>query len=419
MSFARVLSGFGLALVFSSTLVATPATPALADGPVKVLIVGDSITSGVNGDYTWRYRLAKEFQRQGEPVDFVGSHTWPYVAGGFTSATYADPNFDHDHYATGGALLHSQVGSIQHEVSSQQADIVVLTTGLNDLVHGATAAQNAENLSAFIDGVRLANANAKIIVSPVLTIDRDNIPGINPKILDYDNRATTVVRAKSTTASPVVMAPTLRSWTASSGVGYVQDGIHLTPKGDFFVAYRIAEAFRTLGVLSASPPAVPRSVAWVRNLKPTLRQSGNNVLVNWSTQGLTGARIWFRRQGGGWHLVTTTQRSYTRALTPGARFDFRVEGVRRTMTSTLSAISTLKAAPIGRVGVVKVKGSRIAWSKVYGATSYVVRYRRPGSNAWHVRVAKRSSLKARASVAEVAARDPFSTSMPTLGRRRR
>jgi lysophospholipase L1-like esterase len=416
--FARVLTGFGLALIISSSLLLTPAPTAVADGPVKVLIVGDSITSGVNGDYTWRYRLAREFGRQHVPVDFVGSHTWPYVAVGFSSATYADPNFDHDHFATGGALLRSQATQIRHEVTTQQADVVVLATGLNDLIHGATVAQTLGYLSSFIDNVRAANPDAKIIVSPVLTINRDN-PGINPKIIDYDNHAATLVRGKNTTVSPVTVAPTRDGWTANPKTGYVQDGIHLTPRGDFFVAYRIAEAFKALGVLTQDAPAVPASVAWVRNLKPTLRTSGHDVVVTWNTQALTGARIWFRRRWGGWHLITTTERYYTRALTPGATYDFRIQGVRRTMTSTNSAPTTLKAAPVAKVGSVKVRGSRVSWPKVYGATSYVVKYRRPRSTAWHVRVVRRSSLHVHASLAEVAAHDAFSTSAPTVGRRRR
>jgi lysophospholipase L1-like esterase len=416
---ARVLTGVGLAVASTTSLLVAPARPALADGPVRVLIVGDSITAGVNGDYTWRYRLAREFSRQDVPVDFVGSHTSPYVASGFTTATYADPNFDHDHFAVGGALLSSQATLIQREVATQRADVVVLTTGLNDLVHGATVAQTLGYLSSFIDKVRAANPSAKIVVSPVLTIDRTNIPGINPKVIDFDNKAASLVRSKSTAASPVVEAPTRDGWTANPRAGYVQDGIHLTPRGEFFVGNRIAAALETLRVLTHNPLGVPASVPWVRNLKPTLRQSGHDVLITWDTQALTGARIWFRRRWGGWHLITTTQRSQARALTPGATYDFRVQGVRRTMTSTDSAVSTLRAAPIARVRAVRIRGSRISWSKVYGATSYVVKYRRPGSTAWRTRVVKRRSLHVRASVAEVASRDAFSTSSPTLGRRRR
>ena len=36
------------------------APPTVADpAPVRIMVVGDSITEGSSGDWTWRYRLAK------------------------------------------------------------------------------------------------------------------------------------------------------------------------------------------------------------------------------------------------------------------------------------------------------------------------------------------------------------------------
>jgi lysophospholipase L1-like esterase len=411
----------GLVACLSLLVTALPPAVSWADGagPLRVLIVGDSITAGVDGDYTWRYRLAKEFGRQHVAVDFVGSRTWPYVAQGFGSATYADPNFDHDHFATGGALLHSQATQIEAEVRKHQADVVIVASGLNDLVHGVgkdVPGQVVSSLSSFIDHVRAANANATIVVSPVLTIDRD-IPGLNAKIIDYDNRATSLVRSKSESGSPVVMAPTRNGWTSAHSRGFVQDGIHLTPKGDFFVADRIATALHGLHILGSEPPAVPSSVAWVRNLKPALRLSGHDVVVSWDSQALTGARIWVRRRWGPWHSVTTGRTTYDRALTPGATYDFRVQGIRRTMVSTNSSPSAIKARPLGRVGRVVVKKRRIAWTRVYGASTYAVRYRHRGSAVWHLRRAAHTSLHVRAVEAEVSAGNAFGSSAPTVGLR--
>src|SRR5689334_9799864 len=54
---------------------ADAATPA----KTKIMFAGDSITEGVDGDYTYRYRMAMEFKRQGllNTVDFVGPRIWP------------------------------------------------------------------------------------------------------------------------------------------------------------------------------------------------------------------------------------------------------------------------------------------------------------------------------------------------------
>jgi hypothetical protein len=40
--------------------------------PISVMVVGDSITQGHEGDWTWRYRLWEWFRDEGIAVDFVG-----------------------------------------------------------------------------------------------------------------------------------------------------------------------------------------------------------------------------------------------------------------------------------------------------------------------------------------------------------
>ncbi|MFC7503453.1 hypothetical protein, partial [Nocardioides sp. GCM10030258] len=43
--------------------------PDLPDDVVRVLIVGDSVTQGSSGDWTWRYRLWRHLQDAGLAVD--------------------------------------------------------------------------------------------------------------------------------------------------------------------------------------------------------------------------------------------------------------------------------------------------------------------------------------------------------------
>ncbi len=43
-----------------------------ADDPVRILLVGDSVTQGSAGDWTWRYRLAQHLVDADVPFDFVG-----------------------------------------------------------------------------------------------------------------------------------------------------------------------------------------------------------------------------------------------------------------------------------------------------------------------------------------------------------
>lgn len=49
-----------------------PAAP-VPSGPVeRIMVVGDSITQGSSGDYTWRYRLWRHLTDRGVRVDLVG-----------------------------------------------------------------------------------------------------------------------------------------------------------------------------------------------------------------------------------------------------------------------------------------------------------------------------------------------------------
>ncbi len=71
--------------------------------PTRVLIVGDSVTIGDAGDYTWRRFSWKGLEQTGASVDFVG----PYRAThdhdkDKDTGTYADPIFDPDHAAKWG-----------------------------------------------------------------------------------------------------------------------------------------------------------------------------------------------------------------------------------------------------------------------------------------------------------------------------
>ena len=61
----------GLGLVAAGVTVPSAAGAEDVD-PVRILLVGDSVTQGSAGDWTWRYRLWKHFDAAGVAVDFVG-----------------------------------------------------------------------------------------------------------------------------------------------------------------------------------------------------------------------------------------------------------------------------------------------------------------------------------------------------------
>jgi hypothetical protein len=351
-----------------------PAIPAngTGGGQPRILIVGDSRTHGWDGDYTWRYRLWREFERQRVSADFVGSKSLPYLGKGYTHTQYADPDFDRDHFAQAGATLHGQVQQVGPEVARQQPDLVIVASGLNDLLHGGSVADLVQDLQTFIARVRGAKSHVSIVV-----------------------------------------ADTTVGWNPSSA--FAQDGIHFTPKAESLYANRIATELHTIGILPDSPAPVPASVPWVRDLRPTVRQSGRSVTATWDTEALTGARVLIRRHWRPAHTVTTTAHQVRFSIAPGAVYDLRVQGLRHSLTSTWSSVVSLRA--MSRVAHVRVRAAHVSWSPVKGATWYDVKYRPRHTSTWRKVDTDRLSIHARAVVATVTAHNNISASPASRGRR--
>lgn len=99
-----------------------------ADVPVRILVVGDSVTQGSAGDWTWRYRLWRHLQATSAvPVDLVGPRDDLYDHRARTSGNhdYVDPAFDTQHAARWGTNLAVADVPIHQLVETYQPDVVV------------------------------------------------------------------------------------------------------------------------------------------------------------------------------------------------------------------------------------------------------------------------------------------------------
>src|SRR5690606_28118865 len=99
--------------------------------PVRLMLVGDSITHGSAGDYTWRYFLDRHLRAAGRPVDLVGPRRDLFDQGSGTSGSraYADPDFDQDHASQWGNALVWPRLSIRDAATEHRPDVVVLALG--------------------------------------------------------------------------------------------------------------------------------------------------------------------------------------------------------------------------------------------------------------------------------------------------
>lgn len=385
------------------------APPAQADEPVRILLTGDSITLGRHEDFTWRYRLDKEFIRQGVPVDFVGSLNTPYVDPGYPSASYMDPNFDHDHFAKAGWWIRDMIGRIGAEVSAQDPDVVVLDGGAADLLYGTSPEETAVRLRAWVAAVRVAKASVRIVLAQVLTMDKPSVPGVNDRINAYDALLPGVADELSLPGSPITVAETMHGWSPTPT--YSVEGLHLSPTGETLYAQRVAEELHSDGLLPQSPD-IYRVLSWTRTERAVVNVTGRVAHVKWAHQVLSNGRIRWRRTGGRWT---------TSGLHPNAYVTFGVTaGVYEVQTQVMRQWLTGPWGPTTQVRVVSTKPrsparvvvgrSGVHWTRVAGASSYVVKFRR-AHHRWITRHTARLQVRyAHVSVARVRAVNSMGTS---------
>ena len=353
-------------------------------GPLRLLLTGDSITQGFHGDFTWRYRLARELARQGVDADFVGSKHGAYLVGDWPSSDYADPAFDSDHFATVGTRLADQVPLIGAEVKAQRPDVVVVALGINDLRHAATPAQTLDLFRAWLCAVRSAQDHVTVVVSPVLAAQDGTRPWLAAAAAKYDALLAAALPTLSTDESPLVLARTDQGWDPSR---YTVDGLHPNPTGETLIAQRIAETLHARYYLPQAPQ-IFALVPWTRTLAPTVASSPTVTLLRWRNQAVSGARIWWRRDGyaGRSSVAAYGGGRYTfTGLVPGARYTFRLQLVRVRLTGPWGPAVTVVVprppapSPVSRV---VIGSTGVRWTAARGATSYLVSVHLGGTRTW-------------------------------------
>lgn len=176
-----------------------PIGPAEAGDPLRVLIIGDSVTHGTTGDWTWRYRLWEQFQAAAVPVDFVGPRDDLYdiETSRAGSHGYLDPAFDQDHAAQWGLSLGALDGQVEL-IATYRPDVLVEMLGVNDIVFGdRTTTQVVGLLDALVADARAADPNVDVVLVPpfeqwfpgVLRLDAA-LPGL---AADLDSPASHIV----------------------------------------------------------------------------------------------------------------------------------------------------------------------------------------------------------------------------------
>ncbi len=352
------------------------------------MLLGDSVTQGSTGDWTWRYRLWKHLTAGRAAVDFVGPDTETSSYKG-AAPSYADPDFDLDHAGRWGRWAAEGRELVGGLVQDHRPDVVVVNLGVNDLLWDGYVDVTVSQLQELIANAQAADPDLDIVVSELLQEWLRTGPfDTEPRAAELNDRLPALAEAMSTETSRVVVADAAHGFALDD----TYDGLHPNAAGEVKIAAAVADALAELGVGAAFPrplpsvPAVPTSAPRVR----VAAESGG-ATVSWSpVTGASAYEVSYRPAGGRpWQLVVAGARRGPVRLTGlrnGRRYAVRVQAWKGASAGAIGeAVVAPQYPPPEAVRKLRARRSArslsVSWPAAAGATGYRIEWRRPGRAA--------------------------------------
>lgn len=222
------------------------------EGDIPIMIVGDSISHGSSGDWTWRYFFWKHLKNHGLSIDLVGpKDTLDNIRTAEVAdddATYADAEFDRDHDAQWGRPYLTEKDVIEAKVAEYEPRYLLVLLGINDLFwYGVKPPQFAEQLREFIVNARNAAPDLRLVVGTVLQTQKALDEPEFAALVAETNEALRAVAAEQS----VHVAETAAEFRAPE---HTWDGTHPNPNGEIRIAAAFADALAAHHGLGAPYP---------------------------------------------------------------------------------------------------------------------------------------------------------------------
>ncbi len=382
----RLLSLLVPALLVGAGLLGT-APPASA-AAVRIMVVGDSISQGSAGDFTWRYRLYKHLVASGAQPEMVGSRTdlFDNVRNVQGDQRYADPAFDRDHEAVWGkpaAQMRSEIGA---KVTAASPDVVLVLLGINDLVWGfGDAAATAESLRTLVTNARAARPGVTVVLGRVTPAAITADPAaLAAQVADLNTRIGALATALDTPGQRVVTAATDSGFSAANDT---YDGVHPNARGELRIAAAFADALAsTVGIGATYPRPLPTVEVGPR-VAPTLSVTNGNASarLSWTeSPGATGYHVWMRSvtEGQAWTRLPIplgyANSPWTAGLLQnGGTYEFRLQAAKGedlgVFSNTVTARPSVPTPGPATLSVTNGAGqARLSWTAGSNATAYSV-----------------------------------------------
>jgi lysophospholipase L1-like esterase len=251
------------------------------------MIVGDSITQGSAGDYTWQYWLYEHLRADGLTPRMVGPYGWLYnnVTNVQGNHSYANPDFEHANDAIWGLTLLREKDEIGGIVTTYRPDYLLVLLGLDDLFwYGISQSGMAANLASFIAAARAARPGIRIVLGQIPPdIHERTSPAFAASVASYNQTISLTASRLSTAASPVAVAEDGSGFSVDADLW---DGTHPNTNGQIKIAaafadvlarrFHLGEPYPTpLPVLPTGPLISPRLTA-----RPSLK--AHQAVLSWT-----------------------------------------------------------------------------------------------------------------------------------------
>lgn len=387
---------FGCVAVALATAFAVGADPTTggalaAEGPArtpKLMVVGDSITQGSAGDYTWRYRLYRHLVAADVRPDFVGPRTDLYdnVAAQHGDTSYVDPAFDTDHDAIWGRPLGQAADTIAAEVRAAQPDYLLVLLGINDLTFFTDPAGTEAHLRRFVRNARDGRANVRFVFGTLLPTSKSVADQeFAARLRDYNARLTRVAAELRRATSPIVVAATGADVVVDADL---YDGVHANARGEIKIAAAFADALASqFGVGSPYPRPLPDVPIGPRTAPQlTATPADSMVTLSWTrSPGATGYWVWRRVADSGaeferltWPLGADASPWTHLYLPNGVTYEFRLQPAKYYADGVMSDVVRVTPMPPPPADLVATPGdgtATLTWTGRSDADGYQVRVR--------------------------------------------
>lgn len=402
-------------------------------GSQRVMIVGDSMTQGADGDWTWRYRMWQWARSQGLNWNFVGPYTgtipadvdqgppqppplqaappsdkWAPVVNSGGYSKDCDPAFTQaggwNHFSVWGRAVafdisnppNSNTPLLQGMVQQYQPDILLVHLGFNDLGWFYSDASGLlQNMGTLVQQARNAQPNIKIVIANVVQRSWISRQDLVDNTNYYNAHIGALIDQWNTAQSPIRLAHLSEIYGCGPNdcpAGY--DGLHPDALGDFQVARAFSltladntAAFQLPGGISALqiPNPVPlRPVPVPSNLKVVTSPQG--VTATWDPVfGAYSYNIQTSLDGNTWTTASTRgPRWDTHWPGDGLTYYFRVstscgnhDYLNSAYTGTQSAVSRsqLASGPLNiMTSPLGADGLQVQWSAPTTNANNIVEY---------------------------------------------